>query len=112
MRHRTRSGSDTNRELRRMRIAHVIPSFYPAFVYGGPVKSVFQLCCYLTKLGVEVRVLTTDANGRKALGVATGRETEVAPGLRVRYCKRLSRDAVSPSLLALLPSYIRWSDVI
>jgi glycosyltransferase involved in cell wall biosynthesis len=96
-----------------MRIAHVIPSFYPAFVYGGPVKSVFQLCCYLTKLGVEVRVLTTDANGRKAaLGVETGRETEVAQGVRVRYCRRLSLDAVSPSLLALLPSYIRWSDVI
>src|SRR5579872_3926448 len=49
--------------LFRMRVLHVSPSFYPAHVYGGPTQSTYQLCRSLAKLGNEVRVLTTDADG-------------------------------------------------
>jgi glycosyltransferase involved in cell wall biosynthesis len=90
----------------------VAPSFYPAFTYGGPIKSVFELCCHLARLGAEVRALTTDANGRRtALDVDTRQEKEITEGVRVRYCKRVACESVSPALLRLLPSYVRWSDV-
>ena len=72
-----------------MRILQVIPSFYPALAYGGPIQSVYRLSCQLARRGHEVRVLTTDADGpHAALHVVTDREVEVAGALRVRYCKR------------------------
>jgi glycosyltransferase involved in cell wall biosynthesis len=96
-----------------MRVLHVIPSFYPAHVYGGPVQSVYRLSCELARAGHAVRVLTTDANGPdRVLEVATDREVEIAGGLRVRYCRRRARQSVSPALLRLLPSYVRWADVV
>ena len=96
-----------------MKILHIIPSFYPAHVYGGAVESVYQLCRNLTRHGCELRVLTTDANGLdKVLDIEKGREVELCMGLRVRYCKRLIGHSVSPMLLRLLPSYILWADVV
>lgn len=96
-----------------MRVLHITPSFYPAHVYGGPTESVYRLCLYLLRNGCEVRILTTDANGRdKVLDVNKEQEVEMANGLRARYCKRLMRHSVSPGLVRLLPSYIRWADVV
>ena len=46
-----------------MRIVHVTPYFAPAFVYGGPPRSVLGLCRALVRAGAEIQVLTTDANG-------------------------------------------------
>lgn len=58
-------------------------------------------------------MLTTNANDPSAvLDVDTSREVEVANGLRVRYCRRLVRHSVSPMLLRLLPSYVRWGDIV
>jgi glycosyltransferase involved in cell wall biosynthesis len=96
-----------------MKVLHVVPSFYPAYIYGGPIRSTFELCRNLVKLGCEVRVLTTDANGlNQTLDVETNHEVELPEGFRVRYCPRLYRHSVSPALLRLLPSYMRWADVI
>lgn len=96
-----------------MKILHIVPSFFPAHVYGGPIASVYQLCRYLARKGCDVRVLTTDANGPdKVLDVHTAREVELADSLHVRYCHRLIRHSVSISLLRLLPSYIRWADLV
>ena len=87
-----------------MRILQVIPSFYPAHVYGGPIQSVYRLSCQLARRGHEVRVLTTDANGPHAtLDVVTNREVEVAGALRVRYCQRWMAQSVAPRLLANAP---------
>ncbi len=91
----------------------MIPSFYPAHVYGGPIQSVYRLSCELARRGHEVRVLTTDANGpHAALDVVTDREVEVAGALRVRYCKRWMAQSVAPRLLALLPCYVGWADIV
>ncbi len=96
-----------------MKILHVTPAFVPASVYGGPIESVFQLCRHLVRAGCDVRVLTTDANGRDdVLAVETGHETRVDGGFGVRYCRRRARHTVSPALLRLLPSYVRWADVV
>jgi glycosyltransferase involved in cell wall biosynthesis len=95
-----------------MRALHVVPSFYPAFVYGGPTQSTYNLCQALARHGCEVRVLTTDANGPGVLDVDTAREVALGERLSVRYCPRVRRESTSPALLAELPGYLRWADVV
>ena len=96
-----------------MKVLHVTPVFYPAHGDGGPVIAFYQLCLSLAELGCDVRVLTTDAHGwDKVLDVEKEREVEIVENLRVRYCKRLMRRSVSPTLLRLLPHYIKWADVV
>jgi glycosyltransferase involved in cell wall biosynthesis len=90
----------------------VSPSFYPSKAYGGTIRSGYGLCRGLAKLGCDVRVLTTDTDGLgRTLGVANDREVEV-DGLRVRYCHKRLRHSVSPALLGVLPSYVRWANVV
>jgi glycosyltransferase involved in cell wall biosynthesis len=96
-----------------MRVTHVVPSFYPAMIYGGPIVSTEALCRYTTRLGCEVRVLTTNANGRDAvLDVDTQREITSMDSVRIRYCSRIIPHDISPSMLSVLPHYIRWADVV
>src|SRR5262249_3435770 len=90
-----------------LRLLHVTPSFYPAHIYGGPTRSVYELCRGLVQGGCDLRVLTTDANGPDAvLDVDTGKEVEIDGGVIVRYCHRWVDVSASPRLLRLLPDYI------
>ncbi len=96
-----------------MKTVHVVPSFYPAYIYGGPIESTYQLCLNLARDGYHVRVLTTDANGpNEALNVEKDREVKINDKFSVRYCKRLVPHTVSATFLRLLPSYINWADVV
>ena len=96
-----------------MKVLHVVPSFYPAVHYGGPITSVYELCAGLVRQGCEVRVLTTDANGLGAvLDVAKDAPVTLPPGVSVRYCPRILRHSVSPQLLKLLPLSLRWADMV
>jgi glycosyltransferase involved in cell wall biosynthesis len=70
-----------------MKIVHATPYFAPAFVYGGPPRSVLGLCRALTRHGVDVAVVTTNANGDRDLAVPTDTVTTV-DGIRVRYLAR------------------------
>lgn len=70
-----------------MRVLHVTPYFAPAFVYGGPPRSILGLCRSLRRLGVDAEVFTTTANGAEDLPASP------APGARqddvpVRYFPR------------------------
>jgi len=96
-----------------MKLLHVVPSFYPAQVYGGPIESVYALCRHVAAQGCEVRVLTTDANGLdRVLDVEKDRETILPGNLRVRYCRRLMRHSVSLKLLGRIIEAVRWADVV
>jgi len=96
-----------------MKVLHVVPSFYPAFHYGGPITSVYELCAGLVRQGCEVRVLTTNANGLGAvLDVAKDTPVMLPPGISVRYCPRILRHSVSPDLLLRLLSSLRWADLV
>jgi glycosyltransferase involved in cell wall biosynthesis len=50
-----------------MRVLHVAAYYAPAYVYGGPPRSVHALCRALPPQGVTVQVFTTDANGASVL---------------------------------------------
>jgi glycosyltransferase involved in cell wall biosynthesis len=95
-----------------LRILHVSPYFMPANSYGGPVESLYRLCLNLARVGCDVRVLTTNADGRKVLDVRRGREVAVAAGFEVTYMGRIGGYAFSPGLLIRLLSEVRRAQVV
>src|SRR5207247_3668361 len=46
-----------------VKVLHVTAYYAPAYVYGGPPRSVHGLVLALQRQGVDVDVFTTDANG-------------------------------------------------
>lgn len=67
-----------------MKLLFVTPFYRPAYVYGGPTRSIPGLCEGLERQGHTVKVLTTNANGTDKLDVTLGREVEVS-GVPVTY---------------------------
>ena len=67
-----------------MRILTVVCYYKPAYVYGGPVKSISTMCEALVGLGQEVTVLTTNANGTRRLDVPLGASVNIN-GVEVVY---------------------------
>jgi glycosyltransferase involved in cell wall biosynthesis len=47
-----------------MKVLHIVPFYKPAYIYGGPIASVSKLCESEVVFGAEVKVLTTNANGK------------------------------------------------
>lgn len=86
-----------------MRILVIIPSYKPAFVYGGPIRSVGATCEALVRIGHDVTVYTTNANGATNLKVETGKVLLV-DGVKVIYFNRWTKDHsnLTPSLLLKL----------
>jgi glycosyltransferase involved in cell wall biosynthesis len=96
-----------------LKIATIAPSFYPAHSYGGPIRSTLQLAQGLVRAGCEVRVLTTNTAGKHSvLDVDTTRELPLPGGVRARYTRRVLPESVAPQLLAAVPEYVAWSDVV
>ena len=52
-----------------MKILHVIPSFAPAWRYGGPIYAALALTRELARQGHEVTVMTTNIDGSGVLDV-------------------------------------------
>jgi glycosyltransferase involved in cell wall biosynthesis len=82
-----------------MKILHIVPSYKPAFVYGGPIYSVSALCEAQTLNGDEVVVYTTNANGSRNLSEKFNTEHKIN-GVKVYYFNRITGDHthISPSL--------------
>lgn len=72
-----------------MKILHVVPSYAPAWRYGGPIRSVAGLVQAQAAAGDEVSVFTTNADGAGSLEVPVGREI-VRGGTNVTYFARRS----------------------
>lgn len=89
-----------------MRIAHVVPSYWPASRYGGAIESVHGLCRALAAAGHRVDVFTTNLDGPGVSDVPVGRPVDV-DGVRVRYFRSpvLRRWFWSPSMGAALESH-------
>jgi glycosyltransferase involved in cell wall biosynthesis len=90
--------SDRFRELA-MRVLCVAGYYKPAYVYGGPVRSVPDLCEAMAQIGARVTVFTTNANGPgQVLDTPTDRAVDVN-GVQVHYFP------VSWPLARLIPFY-------
>src|SRR5262252_10059143 len=93
-----------------MKVLFVTPSFYPATFYGGPTFVNRAFCDALAKdEAVELRVLTTDANGPNRIDLTS---VEAAAVYEVNYCRRRLPPDIAPGLLRRLPKMIRWADVV
>src|SRR5690242_1229236 len=67
-----------------MRILHVVPTYFPAVRYGGPIFAVHGLCRALVDLGHDVEVYTTNVDGSETSPVPVG-EPVFLDGVQIRY---------------------------
>lgn len=96
-----------------MEILTIVPSYKPAYVYGGPVRSIAALCESFVEAGHNVTVYTTMANGDHELNVDAGKEYLV-DGVRVIYFRRVTKgnSNFSPQLLKELFVNIGNYDIV
>lgn len=96
-----------------MKILQLIPTYKPAYIYGGPIFSVSKLCETLAADGHEVRMLTTTANGPDELQVPTGKKVMV-DGVEVFYYRRFTKDHthLSPGLIWAVWSQCKKYDAV
>lgn len=74
-----------------MNILFIVPSYKPAFIYGGPIVVISRLAEYLVKAGHTVTVYTTTANGKEELDIPVAQPMNVE-GVTVYYFKRNTGD--------------------
>lgn len=94
------------------RILFVTPYYKPAYVYGGPTRSAATLCEGLARAGVDLTVLTTDANGDTRLDVALYEPQDV-DGVNVIYYPLGSRFFFyAPELVKAIKAHVPHYDLV
>jgi glycosyltransferase involved in cell wall biosynthesis len=96
-----------------MNILHVVPTYYPAVRYGGPIWSVHGLASSLAARGHKVHVYTTNVDGERTLPVPVGRPVQI-DGVTVWYFRtgfgrRLYR---SPTMDQKLEENVKHFDIV
>jgi len=71
-----------------VKLLFVTPFYKPAFIYGGPTRSLPALCEALVAEGSEVSVYTTDAKGSGSLDIPLGIAQDVK-GVKVHFYRRV-----------------------
>lgn len=96
-----------------LRVVHVCAYFAPAFVYGGPPRSIAGLCRAQQDAGIDVRVVTTTANGDTELDSETVVRGHY-DGVPVHYCERTWPRSVfyAPSLRNVVSEHVSNADVV
>jgi glycosyltransferase involved in cell wall biosynthesis len=98
-----------------MRILYISSYYKPAYVYGGPAKSISSMCEALARQGAHVTVLTTNANGDKTLDVSLEQPVDVN-GVTVHYYPlsgALPRTFFhSPALARACESMVKAHDIV
>jgi glycosyltransferase involved in cell wall biosynthesis len=95
-----------------VKILLISPSFYPATYYGGPIFSTYELAKALKKNGLDIRVITTNANGNEKLKVKTGVFHKLENDLAVKYYKSIDSRGTSLSMLFNLWKDIKKADLV
>jgi glycosyltransferase involved in cell wall biosynthesis len=67
-----------------LRILHVVPTYWPAARYGGPIRSVHALARGLAARGHDVHVFTTNVDGAAESAVPLGAPVDME-GVQVTY---------------------------
>ncbi len=97
-----------------MRMLAVTGYYKPAYIYGGPVRSNAALFEGLAKLGVDVTVITTNANGNETLDVPQFTPLDI-DGVNVIYCPTkplLGTRFYSPTQIAEAKRLIPRVDIV
>jgi glycosyltransferase involved in cell wall biosynthesis len=96
-----------------LRILHVVPTYYPAVRYGGPIRSVHGLAAALVRRGHDVHVYTTSVDGDEDLDVPLGQSVDL-DGVSVHYFQvpALRRLYWAPAMRAELRKSVADFDVV
>lgn len=96
-----------------MKILHVVPSYIPAWRYGGPIHSVHGLCKALVAQGHEIHVFTTNVDGPGNSDVPLNTAVDI-DGVQVWYfpSERLRRIYYSPPMMNALKARIKEFDLV
>ncbi len=95
-----------------MRISVVVPSFYPAIVYGGSIFASLNIAHSLADCGHEVYVSTTDTNMYSRLEVMPNKFINLESGIFVKYYKETILNKLSIPLLLSVWKDIKAADCI
>ena len=96
-----------------MKLSLIIPSFYPATVYGGPIFSTLHTCQALVKLeDVYVRVSTTNTNMIARLEVAPNMWIKFENNFYVKYYNETVIGKFSLSLFINIWRDIKTADIV
>ncbi len=96
-----------------MKILHVVPSYFPAVRYGGPIHSVHGLCKALAARGHDVEVFTTNVDGRGVSNVPLNVPVDL-DGVKVWYfpVPMFRRLYWSPAMTAALRRHVGRFDIV
>lgn len=96
-----------------MKILHIVPTYLPAYRYGGPIQSVHALNKYLVRAGAEVEVYTTAIDGPQNLEVPLEVPVD-RDGVKVHYFKpeKLRSWFYAPGMRRGLRAHAKDFDVI
>ena len=95
-----------------MKVCLVTPAFFPAMVYGGPIVSMYNTTTELAKLGVEINVSTSSANGKVHLNVDTNTYKKLKNNLFVKYYKDTVIGRFSWSFTKNIKRDIKYNDIV
>jgi glycosyltransferase involved in cell wall biosynthesis len=97
----------------KMRVLHVVPSYIPAWRYGGTIHAVHGQCRGLVRSGLDVHVYTTSVDGDGDSDVPIERPVDL-DGVKVTYfpSDRLRRLYYSPRMAAALRGRVGEFDLL
>jgi len=96
-----------------MKINIIIPNFYPATIYGGPIFSSLNTSKELAKLNdIEINVSTTNANMTSKLDVQINKNIKFEDDFYVKYYDDTKIDKLSLPLLFNVWKDIKKADII
>ena len=96
-----------------MKINLIIPSFYPATIFGGPIFSTLHTCKELAKLDdININVSTTNTNMHDKLDVETNKDIRFEDNFYVKYYDETIINRFSFQLLINIWKDIKKSDII
>lgn len=95
-----------------MNLLFVSASFYPAKYYGGPIYCSYELALALARNGINVSIVTTNANGNERLQVKTGIFQKLGNILKIKYHVSQDINGTSLSMLINLWKDIKENDIV
>jgi glycosyltransferase involved in cell wall biosynthesis len=96
-----------------MKINVIIPNFFPATIYGGPIFSSLNTSKELSKLkDIQINVSSTNANMHSKLDVEVNKKIKFEENFYVKYYDETKIDKISLPLLFNVWKDIKESDIV